>query len=151
MYRGAFAIIIVAILAAARPLQYATDTFDGDVASFWVNGDLVVSPVEQVTFLRRLVRYELPLRRSDVDAVLETFRMPSGRITNASGVHDFALAWPAGTVVRAKTGDTNANGERVSGSSGTWRAPAGTTSSSAAFGRESRYPVPPVRSWRSGC
>jgi beta-lactamase class D len=95
-------------------LKYTGDTFDGDVASFWVNGDLVVSPAEQLAFLRRMMRYDLPFRRGHVDAVKETFRMPEGSITNASGTHPFALVWPAGTVVRAKTGNATVNGERVS-------------------------------------
>lgn len=95
-------------------LKYTADTFEGDVTSFWVNGDLVISPAEQIAFLRGMMRYDLPFRRGDIDAVKETFRMPEGRITNASGTHPFALAWPAGTVVRAKTGNATVKGERVS-------------------------------------
>ena len=40
--------------------------------------------------------------------------MPPGRITNAAGTHAFPLDWPAATIVRAKTGNSTVNGERVS-------------------------------------
>ena len=40
--------------------------------------------------------------------------MPPGKITNAAGTHTFALDWPSGTTVRAKTGNSTVNGERVS-------------------------------------
>jgi beta-lactamase class D len=97
-----------------KKLGYTKDTFQGELTTFWINGDLVVSPEEQVRFLRRMALYELPFRRADVDAVKAAFRMPSGKITNASGTHDFALQWPAATVVHAKTGNATVNGERVS-------------------------------------
>lgn len=100
--------------SALARLQYTKDTFDGDVASFWVNGDLVVSPAEQLAFLRRMMTYDLPFRRKDIDIVKEAFRMPAGKITNALGTHPFALYWPAAAVVRAKTGNATVNGERVS-------------------------------------
>ncbi len=35
-------------------IRYAADTFDGDVTTFWIDGDLVVSPMEQFDFLQRL-------------------------------------------------------------------------------------------------
>lgn len=97
-----------------RALDYAADTFDGDVASFWLNGDLVVTPEEQLRFLRRLARFDLPARRELMAAVLETFRMPPGLITNASGSHDFRLDWPGPLVVHAKTGNTTVAEQRVS-------------------------------------
>ena len=95
-------------------LAYSADSFEGDITAFWVNGDLTVSPEEQLAFLRRLVRYELPAERKNVDAVKAAFLMPPGKITNASGTHDFALRWPKPLVVRAKTGNTGVRGERVS-------------------------------------
>jgi beta-lactamase class D len=93
---------------------YADDTFGGDVTSFWVNGDLVVSPEEQLRFLRRLVRFDLPVERRHIDAVMAAFLMPRGRITNATGSHEFALKWPEPLIVHAKTGATTVGGERVS-------------------------------------
>jgi beta-lactamase class D len=97
-----------------KRLAYADDTFEGDLTTFWLNGDLVVSPEEQFRFMRRLVQYALPVDRHRVDAVKAAFLMPSGTITNASGVHDFRLDWPEPVVVRAKTGNTTVGEERVS-------------------------------------
>lgn len=102
------------MVEALGTLRYAVDTFEGDHTSFWVNGDLVVSPAEQLRFLMRLARYELPVSRRHVDAVKKALLTPPGRIENASGVHEFALAWPGPLVVRAKTGNTTVAGERIS-------------------------------------
>ena len=93
---------------------YGSDTYEGDQTTFWLNGDLEVSPLEQLDFLSRLVRYALPAQRRHVDAVKAAFTMPPGTITNASGDHGFDLSWPAPLVVRAKTGNTTVSGERIS-------------------------------------
>ncbi|HSF14522.1 MAG TPA: penicillin-binding transpeptidase domain-containing protein [Vicinamibacteria bacterium] len=97
-----------------KGLEYAKDSFEDDVTWFWLNGDLVVSPDEQLRFLRRLVRFELPVERQIVDAVKAAFTMPPGKITNAAGIHDFGLSWPGIHVLRAKTGFTRVGDERVS-------------------------------------
>jgi beta-lactamase class D len=99
--------------AALKKLGYGSDSFEGELTRFWVNGDFVISPAEQLRFLERMMRYELPLRREHVDAVKRAFLMPSGKITNAAGSHDFALT-SSPTVLHAKTGNTNVDGERVS-------------------------------------
>ena len=93
---------------------YSADSFDDDVTSFWLNGDLVVSPAEQLRFLQRLVRYELPVDRRHVEVVESALLMPAGTITNAAGTFAFALAWPGAPLVRAKTGYTTVGGEHVS-------------------------------------
>jgi beta-lactamase class D len=95
-------------------LHYAEDTFDGDIDAFWLNGDLVVSPREQFAFLSRFVRGTLPISRAHLSTVLEAMRMPQGEVLMAAGAHPFELTWPAGTVVRAKTGNATVAGERVS-------------------------------------
>ena len=95
-------------------LRYAADTFAGDVREFWINGDLVVSPREQLVFLRRLFSGDLPIAPRHVATVTGALAMPTARISNASGLHDFPLGWPPDTVVRAKTGNTSVAGERVS-------------------------------------
>jgi beta-lactamase class D len=97
-----------------KKFGYADDTFEGDVASFWLNGDLVVSPQEQLRFLRRLMRFDLPVERRHMDGVMTAFLMPRGTITNATGSHAFALKWPEPLVVHAKTGATTVGDERVS-------------------------------------
>jgi beta-lactamase class D len=95
-------------------LRYGADTFRGDVTTFWTNGNLVVSPLDQLSFLQRMFGGRLPIDRRHVEAVKATLLMPAGRISNAAGIHDFPLNWPKGTRVRAKTGNGRINGERVS-------------------------------------
>jgi beta-lactamase class D len=102
------------MLASLKRLGYGSDTYDGEQTAFWLNGDLVVSPMEQLDFVSRLGRYQLPAARKNVDLVKAAFLMPPAEITNASGTQPFALDWPPPLVVRAKTGNTTINGERVS-------------------------------------
>ena len=102
------------MLTWLKRLGYGGDTYEGEQTTFWLNGDLAVSPLEQADFLSRLVQYKLPAERRHVDAVKAAFTMPPGAITNASGTHPFALQWPAPLVVRAKTGNTTVSGERIS-------------------------------------
>jgi len=96
--------------AQLQRLRYAKDTFDDDLTNFWNNGELLVTPGEQLDFVRRLFRYELPASRANVDAVKASLLMPEGSITNASGTHAFL----PNKVVHGKTGNTRVNGERVS-------------------------------------
>jgi beta-lactamase class D len=102
------------MLANLKKLGYGSDTFERDLTMFWLNGDLVVSPMEQLDFLRRMFRYELPVKRAHVDVVKRALLMPEGAITNAAGRHPFPLAWPKGTRLIAKTGNTRVADERVS-------------------------------------
>ena len=95
-------------------LGYGSDAYEGEQTMFWLNGDLTVSPMEQLDFVSRLVQYRLPAERKHVDAVKAAFTMPAGAITNATGAHPFVLTWPAPLVVRAKTGNATVAGERVS-------------------------------------
>jgi beta-lactamase class D len=97
-----------------RAFRYGSGTFAHSVTEFWLNGDLQISPAEQVAFLRRMFSYDLPVDRADVDTVKADLTMPRGKLQNAAGVHDFALRWPGDTIVRAKTGNGTVNGERVS-------------------------------------
>lgn len=100
--------------AGLGALRYAADGFDGEVTTFWLNGDLVVTPLEQFAFLRRFATGDLPIARQHLDTVRAALTMPSGVVTSATGSHPFALAWPAPITVRLKTGNTVVAGERVS-------------------------------------
>ena len=97
-----------------QAVRYAADTFDGELTTFWNNGDLLVTPVEQVAFLRRLVAGKLPIDARNVATLRQALRMPTGQITNAAGTHAFVLDWPKDAIVHATTGNTTVNGERVS-------------------------------------
>ena len=96
-----------------RAFEYGSQTFAGPVDQFWLNGELTISPREQIAFLKRMVSYQLPVARQHVDTVIAAMTMPPGTLSNASGIHDFALRWP-NPVVRAKTGNGTVNGERAS-------------------------------------
>jgi beta-lactamase class D len=98
------------MLASLRKLGYGSDTYEGEQTSFWVNGELVISPAEQLAYLRRMFRYELPASRANIDAVKAAMRMPEDAVTMARGTHPF----PVSGVVHAKTGNTTVAGERVS-------------------------------------
>jgi beta-lactamase class D/2-keto-3-deoxy-L-rhamnonate aldolase RhmA len=97
-----------------RAFRYGSATFEHDVTNFWLNGDLQISPVEQIAFLRRMFSYDLPIDRAHIDTVKADLTMPHGKFVNAFGVHDFALRWPADTIVRVKSGNGTVNGEHVS-------------------------------------
>ena len=102
------------MLSWLQRLDYAADSFEGELTMFWLNGDLAVSPLEEAHFLRRMLRYELPIERRHVEAVKAAFLMPPGKITNAAGSHDFALAGSEAVVVRAKTGNSTVGDEKIS-------------------------------------
>ena len=100
-------------LAHLRAFSYGSQTFSGPVDRFWLNGELTISPREQIAFLKRMYSYQLPIARHHVDTVIAAMTMPPGKISNAAGVHDFVLASPA-PVVRAKNGNGTVKGERAS-------------------------------------
>jgi beta-lactamase class D len=93
-------------------LDYGSKTYAGDQTTFWTNGDLQISPLEQVAFLRRMFAADLPVDRRHIETVKADLTMPRGQISNAAGLHQFPVRW--GTAVRAKTGNTTVGGERVS-------------------------------------
>src|SRR5207249_2477278 len=88
--------------------------FARDVDRFWLNGDLTISPREQVAFLKKMYSYQLPVDRRHIDTVKAAMTMTPGVLSNATGVHAFPLRWPTGTVARLKTGNGTVGGERVS-------------------------------------
>jgi len=100
-------------LAHLRAFRYGSQTFKGAIDQFWLNGDLTISPREQVAFLERMFSYQLPVERRHVDTVAAAMVMPPGKLSNATGLLPFALAWP-GAVARLKTGNGAVAGERVS-------------------------------------
>src|SRR5262245_9306016 len=97
-----------------RAFNYGSASFTGEVTAFWLNGDLTITPIEQVAFLQKMFAYALPVERRHIDTVKAALTMPRGKIVNAAGVHDFPLQWPADTIVRVKTGNGTVDGHRVS-------------------------------------
>src|SRR5438067_425273 len=97
-----------------RSFHYGSQTFSSEVDRFWLNGDLTISPREQVAFLRSMSAYTLPVDRRHVDAVKTAMTMPAGKVWNASGLHDFPLRSPSDATVRLKTGNGTVHDEHVS-------------------------------------
>src|SRR5207245_70693 len=50
-------------LAHLRAFAYGSQAFSRDVDQFWLNGDLLISPREQVARLQRMFAYGLPIDR----------------------------------------------------------------------------------------
>jgi beta-lactamase class D len=97
-----------------RAFAYGSQTFAREVDLFWLNGDLLISPREQASFLARMFSYQLPIDKRHIDTVKAAMTMPPGKILNATGEHAFPLAWPAGTIARLKTGNGSVGDERAS-------------------------------------
>jgi beta-lactamase class D len=58
--------------------DYGNQQVGDQVDQFWLNGDLRISAIEQVGFLKRLHDYALPYRREYVDIVKEIMLDESG-------------------------------------------------------------------------
>lgn len=93
---------------------YAADSYEGEQTEFWLNGDLVVTPYEQLGFLMGLMDGFLLVAPAHVEALNDAFLMPRGKVTMATGEHDFDLRVPGLGAVHAKTGNTRVDGEFVS-------------------------------------
>jgi beta-lactamase class D len=85
-------------------LDYGNRDATGRLTSFWIGGPLQISPDEQIRFLGRLYRGELPISGSAMRSVREILVQPPGLVVNAAGEHPLVTPWPAGAVLSAKTG-----------------------------------------------
>jgi len=90
-----------------RRLRYGNADPSSGLTTFWLGGSLRISPIEQMTFLRRLYYTELPVADRALQTVREILVQPPNVIVNATGEHPFDAPWPAGTVLSAKTGSTS--------------------------------------------
>ena len=83
---------------------YGNENIGGPIDSFWLDGDLRISALEQVEFLTRLESGELPFRTETVDAVREILVQESrtdwswSYKTGLSATADPDLGWLVGTV-----------------------------------------------------
>ena len=93
-------------------LDYGNRSTSGSVSEYWINGTLQISPREQVSFLRRFYRGELPIDAAHVSAV-RALQQPHGSVENSLGVHRLDGDWRDASL-NAKTGATTAAGYRVS-------------------------------------
>jgi beta-lactamase class D len=96
-------------------MKYSADGIDSEnMSTLTTNGDLLVTPAEQMDFLTRMFKYELPVQDSSVDVVKSAMQMPPKMIEHPARDIGFEIRWPAGTIVRAKTGSSRLGKERFS-------------------------------------
>lgn len=61
-------------IRALKELEYGNQDIGEQVDAFWLNGDLKISAVEQIGFLRNMYRYRVSYSREQVDLVKEIMR-----------------------------------------------------------------------------
>ena len=93
--------------------DYGNGDVSGTITEYWINGRLQISPREQVRFLRRFYREDLPIATRHLRAVRQGLEQTPGTVQNALGIHRMKGNWRQATL-NAKTGATTANGSRVS-------------------------------------
>jgi beta-lactamase class D len=74
------------------------------LTTFWLGQSLLISPDEQLQFLRKLYAGDLPVSRRATAIVKDILVQPRDVIVNATGQHPFAAPWPLDAIVSAKTG-----------------------------------------------
>lgn len=54
-----------------KKLKYGNQTIGPNVDDFWLEGDLRITPEQQIDFLERLIRNDLPIKQKNIDMVKE--------------------------------------------------------------------------------
>ena len=93
--------------------EYGNRDDSGPIREYWVNGRLRISPREQVAFLRRFYRANLPIAAAHMRAVRGGLEQKSGTVQNATGIHALPGDWSRATL-NSKTGATTTPDHRVS-------------------------------------
>lgn len=62
-----------------RRLEYGNCGTSGGIDRFWLDGSLAISPEEQVRFVQRLSRRDLPVSARAIDAVLDIMTVSRGK------------------------------------------------------------------------
>lgn len=83
---------------------YGTADASGDITRFWVGGPLRVSADEQLAFLARLYRDELPVRPEVAEAVKGTLVQGPDTVASIRDGLNMGGPWKDGAVLSAKTG-----------------------------------------------
>jgi beta-lactamase class D len=97
-----------------RRFNYGNMDPSSGLTTFWLGGSLLISPDEQLRFLRRLYVDALPVSLRTITTVKRILVQPRDVIVNATGQHPFAAPWPADAIVSAKTGSaTDRQGKAV--------------------------------------
>lgn len=85
--------------------EYGNEDVSGDLTQFWLGSPLRISPDEQVRFLARLYRNELPVSERSRETVKRI--LVQSPDTAPERMKPLAGPWPSGAVVSGKTGSTH--------------------------------------------
>ena len=95
--------------------SYGNANTSGDITRYWVNGRLLISPDEQLTFVTKFYAGTLPVQKHYVDKLKAAMEQAPGTVENARGVHKLDAAWRSGLSLNSKTGATTIeSGQAVS-------------------------------------
>nr|WP_242544841.1 penicillin-binding transpeptidase domain-containing protein [Corallococcus sp. NCSPR001] len=87
-----------------RRLQYGNADASGDITLFWLGGPLRISPEEQLQFLARLYRGQLPVSAATQETVKRTLVQGPQTVAHVRDGIDMGGPWKEGAVLSAKTG-----------------------------------------------
>lgn len=94
-----------------KRLRYGSTNASGDITRFWIDGTLRITPEEQLDFMARLYRNELPVSERSREIAKRTLKHGPDTVANTrSGVSLYG-PWKDGAVLSAKTGWTHVKGE----------------------------------------
>lgn len=89
-----------------KRFHYGNADASGDITRFWLGGPLRISPDEQLDFLARLYRGELPVSPKVLEAVKGTLvQGPKTEASIRAGIN-MGGPWKDGAVLSCKTGST---------------------------------------------
>ncbi|MBL0698090.1 class D beta-lactamase [Comamonas sp. JC664] len=87
-----------------KRLQYGNADASGDISLFWLNGPLRISPEEQLHFLARLYRGQLPVSAATQETVKRTLVQGPQTVSHVRDGIDMGGPWKGGSMLSAKTG-----------------------------------------------
>ena len=87
-----------------KRLQYGNAEASGDITTFWLGGPLRISPEEQLQFLARLYRGQLPVSAATQETVKRTLVQGPETVSHIRDGIDMGGPWKEGAVLSAKTG-----------------------------------------------
>ena len=85
--------------------DYGNRRVSGPITEYWTDGSLEISVPEQVRFLMRFYREELPVRPEHMRAVRGGLQQDAGTVENSRGIHRLGGNWGSAKL-NAKTGAT---------------------------------------------
>jgi beta-lactamase class D len=90
-----------------KRLDYGNAEAWGDISLFWLNGVLLITPEEQLHFLARLYRGQLPVSAATQETVRRTLVQGPQTESHVRDGIDMGGPWKEGSVLSAKTGSLN--------------------------------------------